>query len=153
MPNNDNTGDSFASAIPGSTSSSLLRRVKLQDPDAWRRLVRLYGPFVFLWCRRFGFDPDDAADVVQEVWTAVATHVADFRRERPEDSFRGWLWTITRNKLRDRWRDPEPSAVGGTDARHSLEQVPDQVAGFGGTGRELQEHADSQGPGTDPAGV
>ena len=37
------------------------------------------------------------------------------------------MWTITRNKLRDRWRDPEPSAVGGTDARQSLEQVPDNL--------------------------
>ena len=49
MPYNENIADSFASAIPGSTSSSLLRRVKLQDPDAWRRLVRLYEPLVFLF--------------------------------------------------------------------------------------------------------
>jgi RNA polymerase sigma-70 factor, ECF subfamily len=136
MSNTDNTGGSLASSIPDSTSSSLLQRVKLQEPDAWRRLVRLYGPLVFLWCRQFG-SSRDAADVAQEVWIAVATSVAKFRRDGPEDSFRGWLWTITRNKLRDCWRDREPSAVGGTDARRRLEQIPDelpesveQVAGY-----------------------
>jgi RNA polymerase sigma-70 factor, ECF subfamily len=124
---NTNTGGSFASSIPGSTSSSLLQRVKLQDADAWRRLVRLYGPLVFLWCRQLGSSREDAADVAQEVWTAVAANVAEFRRDGPQHSFRGWLWTITRNKLRDRWRDPEPSAAGGTDARRRLEQVPDEL--------------------------
>jgi RNA polymerase sigma-70 factor, ECF subfamily len=53
--------------------------------------------------------------------------VAEFRRDRPGDSFRGWLWTITRNKLHDRRRDPEPSAVGGTGPQQSLEQVPEQL--------------------------
>ena len=74
---------------------------------------------VFLWCRQWGLSVHDAADVVQEVWTTVAMHLADFRRERPEDTFRGWLWTITRNKLRDRvrrWRN-RACAVGGTDAQ------------------------------------
>ena len=46
---------------------------------------------------------------------------------RPGDSFRGWLRTITRNKLNDRWRDPEPSAIGGTDARRILEQALDET--------------------------
>jgi RNA polymerase sigma-70 factor, ECF subfamily len=134
---NTNVGDSFISAIPGSTSSGLLRRVKLQDAEAWRRLVRLYGPLVFLWCRQFGASGEDAADVAQEVWIAVAAKLADFRRDGPQHSFRGWLWTITRNKLRDRRRDPEPSAAGGSDAQRWLSQVPDeppesaeQVAGF-----------------------
>jgi RNA polymerase sigma-70 factor, ECF subfamily len=125
MPDNDNPADSVASVIPDSTSSSLLRRVKAQDAEAWRRLVRLYGPLVFLWCRRSGLDREGAADAVQEVWAAVATHIAEFRRDRPNDSFRGWLWTITRNKVCDRLRDPEPPPVGGTTVQQAMAQIPD----------------------------
>jgi hypothetical protein len=35
---------------PTSTSTSLLNRVKHQDPEAWTRLVELYGPMVYRWC-------------------------------------------------------------------------------------------------------
>src|SRR2546425_622239 len=96
------TGSS--SAAPQSTSSSLLERVKARDADGWRRLVRLYSPMVFDWCRQRGLQSEDAADVLQEVFQAVFQHVADFRRDRPGDSFRGWLWTITQNKLHDHFR-------------------------------------------------
>jgi RNA polymerase sigma-70 factor (ECF subfamily) len=112
---------------PGSTSSSLLRRVGQGDPDAWRRLVRLYGPLVYIWARQCGLQPADAADVHQETFVAVAGSVGDFRRERPDDSFRGWLWTITRNKICDhfRRRRGQAAAQGGTDAQEQLLQVPE----------------------------
>jgi RNA polymerase sigma-70 factor, ECF subfamily len=119
--------DAFVSALPSRTSPSLIDGMKCQDPGAWRRLVRLYAPLVFLWCRRAGLRRDDAADVMQEVWIAVATHIAGFRRERPGDSFRGWLWTITRNKIRDRMRSSEPSAAGGTTALGAINQLPDDL--------------------------
>jgi RNA polymerase sigma-70 factor, ECF subfamily len=124
----DSPTDSFASVIPGSTSSSLLRRAKDQDREAWRRLLHLYGPLVFLWCRRSGFVREDAADVTQDVWTAVATHLNEFRHARPDDRFRGWLWKITRNKVLDRLRDREPRAVGGTTAQGLLNQVPEDLS-------------------------
>jgi RNA polymerase sigma-70 factor, ECF subfamily len=127
MPYNNSPTGSYVPAPPSSTSLTLLQRVKERDPGAWRRLVRLYGPVVFLWCRSAGLASHDAADVVQEVWMAVATHLAEFHRERPQDSFRGWLRRITQRKLIDRWRDPEPSAMGGTDARRMLDQVPDAI--------------------------
>jgi RNA polymerase sigma-70 factor, ECF subfamily len=117
--------ESYASSFPDSTSSTLLQRVKLHDAEAWRRLVRLYGPLVFLWCRRSGLARHDSADVAQEVWAAVATHIAEFRRDRPGDTFRGWLWTITRNKVRDRLRSQEPLAIGGTSIQGAMAEIPD----------------------------
>ena len=56
----------------GSTSSSLLVRVKARDQEAWGRLVRLYGPLVAFWIRRAGLQDADARDVFQEVFAAVA---------------------------------------------------------------------------------
>src|SRR5438105_4437335 len=105
--------------IPDSTSLSLLQRVQGNQPRAWEQLVDLYAPLVYHWCRRAGLGSEDTADVFQEVFRAVAEHVAAFRRDRPGDTFRGWLRTITRNKLRDhfRRRQDQPRAHGGTDAQ------------------------------------
>ena len=100
----------FDSASSESISSSLLGRVKIQDPQAWERLAELYGPVVYRWCRKSGLKAEDAVDVVQEVFRAVMTHVAEFRRECPADSFGAWLRTITRNKVRDLFRNQHSNA-------------------------------------------
>ena len=107
---------------PSSISTTLLEQVRKRQPDAWRRLVNLYGPVVYRWCRRLGLADADAADAVQEVFAAVAAHVAEFRRDREEDSFGAWLRTITRNKVRDHFRRgcDQPAAKGGTDAYEQM---------------------------------
>ena len=67
-------------------SSTLLEQVRAGRPDAWRRLVDLYGPAVYRWCRQLGVSQADAADVVQEVFGAVAAHARQFHRDRPGDA-------------------------------------------------------------------
>jgi RNA polymerase sigma-70 factor (ECF subfamily) len=113
-----------------------LERVKMRDEDAWRRFVDLYSPLIYEWCRHCGLQPEDAADVGQEVFGGVAAGVARFRRDRPDDSFRGWLWTITKNKVRDHFRrlEGKTRAQGGTKAQQQLAQVPEQAAESTGTG-------------------
>jgi len=110
-----------------STSRSLLKRLHANDPGAWDRLILLYAPLVWHWCRRMDLPAQDIADVFQEVFQAVATHFHNFHRDRPGDTFRGWLRTITRNKVRDhyRMRQREPQAAGGTEARDWWSRVPD----------------------------
>lgn len=110
----------------GSTSSSLIERVRSHDQDAWRRLVRLYGPLVAHWLKRASLQSADAADVLQDVFQAVAQGIGRFRKDRPGDTFRGWLRGITRFKIADhfRRRGTEPAAEGGSDALRWLEQVP-----------------------------
>jgi len=110
----------------GSISSTLLESVKARRPEAWQRLVDFYGQVVYRWCRKAGLKAEDAADVVQEVFTAVALRVADFHRQNPGDSFTAWLATITRNKIRDHFRRREgrPQAPGGTRAQERLQEIP-----------------------------
>src|SRR5262245_63501950 len=84
-----------------STSLGLLDRVRADDPAAWDRLVALYAPLVLHWCRRFALPEQDAPDVFQEVFRAVTGHIRAFRKDRAGDTFRGWLRTITRNKVHD----------------------------------------------------
>jgi RNA polymerase sigma-70 factor (ECF subfamily) len=114
----------------GSTSRSLLADARLADPAAWERLVRLYAPLVASWCRKWGVAEQDIADLLQDVFSAVAGHLARFRSERPSDTFRGWLSTITRNKVRDhfRRRAVEPTAAGGPVASLQMQQVLDPHA-------------------------
>src|SRR3954468_20516933 len=89
---------------PGSTATSLIAGVQSRDPEAWRQLAALYGPLIYGWARRAGLPAEDAADVTQEVFRAVVTAAPQLRHGRPGDTFRGWLWTVTRNKLHDFWR-------------------------------------------------
>ncbi len=128
MARDSHTIDWRGAASPGSTSSSLLERLKAGESDAWRRFVELYGPTVYRWCRQCRVAADNAADVCQEVFSRVASHVAQFRRENPGDSFRGWLWTITRNKAEDHFRRQAggPTARGGSEHRDFLAGLPAQ---------------------------
>jgi RNA polymerase sigma-70 factor (ECF subfamily) len=68
--------------------------------EAWERFVDLYTPMLFRWCRQLGLQEADAADVVQETITSLFHLLPEFRY-RPGYSFRGWLFTVARNKSRD----------------------------------------------------
>jgi RNA polymerase sigma-70 factor, ECF subfamily len=112
-----------------STSSSLLHRAVAHDPEAWRRLSELYGPVVYGWVRHAGFQEQDAADIVQDVFQAVFASLNRFRRDRPTDSFRGWLSTITHRRACDflRKRAAQPKAAGGTEAQAMLQELPQRL--------------------------
>jgi RNA polymerase sigma-70 factor (ECF subfamily) len=129
MSDEQHNPDGEAERSSTATHRSLLDGARARDAAAWERLVTLYSPLVLAWCRGWGLQPEDAADVFQEVFQAVAAHLAGFRRERPGDTFRGWLRTITRNKVNDhfRRREREPAGVGGSEARAMLSRVPEAV--------------------------
>jgi RNA polymerase sigma-70 factor (ECF subfamily) len=117
------------SGVGSSTSQSLLQRAKANDPAAWHRLSKIYGPDVYRWARQSGVQSSDARDIVQEVFRAVARTIGDFRKEKPGHAFRGWLWTITKNKVRDHFRSQSlrPAAEGGTEAQRKLQELPEAV--------------------------
>jgi RNA polymerase sigma-70 factor, ECF subfamily len=110
----------------GQTSSNLLVLIKSKDQEAWRRFVHLYGPLVYGWCRRFGLQEADAADVGQDVFRKVAESIEGFHHDRKGDSFRGWLRSITRSRVFDflRQRAREAHGVGGSDAQSRLLEFP-----------------------------
>lgn len=139
----DNNSSNPGVLSEGSTSSSLIRRVKCRDQEAWQRLVDLYGPLVFSWCRQTGLNETDAADVLQEVFAAVSRGIEDFRHDRAGDTFRGWLWTIARNKIRDHYRKQagQAAATGGTDAQQRLADIPESLSSLSSTSRGRNETA------------
>jgi RNA polymerase sigma-70 factor (ECF subfamily) len=128
----------------------MLDRVRAADPQAWQRLVHLYSPLVFAWCQRAGLSAEDAADVMQEVWGAVCRAIGGFDHAAPGATFRGWLYTITRNKVRDFYRGAadRPRAEGGSTAHSRMAELPesepsesqaDPVTGMAGLMRRVLE--------------
>jgi RNA polymerase sigma-70 factor (ECF subfamily) len=114
----------------GATSTNLLRRVRENQADAWRRLVDLYGPLVWHWCHRSELQYQDGADVFQQVFQSVFRKIGDFRRDGGHGSFRGWLLVITQNHLRDHFRKlaRHGQPTGGTDAQRRLLDLRDPDA-------------------------
>jgi RNA polymerase sigma-70 factor (ECF subfamily) len=109
------------------TSKTLLQRLRDNDSEAWRVMVQLYTPLVCHWATRGGVRGADVEDVAQEVLQAAATHMQNFRRDRPGDSFRGWLRGITRNMVLQHFRRSgrHPRGSGGTSALVQLQAVED----------------------------
>jgi RNA polymerase sigma-70 factor, ECF subfamily len=110
------------------THTSVVRGAQADDAEAWTTLVRVYSRRVYRWCRIASLQPADSANVVQDVFRAVARKIGDFRRDRDGDTFRGWLRRITDNKIRDHHRAKRRElahACGGTDAYRELVNCPE----------------------------
>lgn len=120
--------DDSAAELP--TRTSLIAGLQHGDPQAWHEMVDLYAPLVHQWCRRCGVGPEATADVMQEVFAAAARHIERFAYRQDGDAFRGWLWTVARNKVRDyhrnRRRQFEPR--GGSTALQRLTEFPDEAS-------------------------
>ena len=109
---------------PTVTSISLIARIQASDDVSWSRFVDLYSPLIWGWCRGSGLEPNDADDVSQEVFAAVARAITRYERN---GSFRGWLWQVTRNKIMDHFRVRQrgPKVTGGSDFGNWLSQIPE----------------------------
>jgi RNA polymerase sigma-70 factor (ECF subfamily) len=113
------------------TSVSLLENLRRPgDQAAWNRFTELYAPLLYGWARRLGLQPNDAADLVQDVFAVLVRKLPEFRYDR-QRSFRTWLQTVMLNKWRDRQRRPGEKPVEANGAAlHNL-AVPDAVEEFG----------------------
>jgi RNA polymerase sigma-70 factor (ECF subfamily) len=104
------------------TPATLLERLRRPaDQAAWERFVKLYTPLLVHWARRLGVTKADTADLVQEIFTVLVKKLPDFRYD-PGRRFRGWLWTITLNKHRERKRRPPLPVEAGTE--EALARLP-----------------------------
>ena len=110
------------------TATSFLFRLKHKEPDSWNQLVKLYGPLIFNWCKRCDLSDADASDVLQEVFSIIDRKIASFQKQEL-GTFRGWLWTITRNKVLDfqKSRRGKVAATGGTQAQIRLAEYCESI--------------------------
>src|SRR5262252_2146638 len=111
---------------PTTRPSLLLRLRDPMDERAWGEFVEIYGPLIHRLARRRGLQDADAADLVQEVFRAVAGAIERYDPDPARGSFRGWLSTIARNliiNLLDAQRR-HPRGTGDTETRQLLEAQP-----------------------------
>jgi len=82
------------------TSSSLLARLREPNrPADWERFVALYTPLLYSWTRRLRVPPEDAGDLLQDLFTCLLEQLPAFTYD-PRRSFRAWMRTL----LVNRWR-------------------------------------------------
>src|SRR4051812_37980236 len=109
---------------PPTRASLLVRMRDGRDGPAWREFLDVYAPAVYRFARQRGLQDADAADLMQEVLRSVAAAVGRLDYDPRRGNFRGWLYTITRNKLYNflDGRRHRPQAAGDSAARQMLEE-------------------------------
>jgi RNA polymerase sigma-70 factor (ECF subfamily) len=109
------------------TRASLLVRIRdRRDQAAWQQFVQLYAPVVYGFARKRGLQDADAADVMQDVLARIAGAVARLEYDPARGSFRGWLYTVARNKIfnfLESNRHKLGKGTGDSAARERLEAV------------------------------
>src|SRR5262245_19657162 len=110
------------------TRASLL--VQIRDGSnqaAWREFVGLYGPVVYGFARKRGLQDADAADLMQDVMRSVSAAIGRLNYDRSQGTFRGWLFTVTRNKVFNflSARRIRPQGSGDTTTNRLLANQPD----------------------------
>src|SRR3954447_24581317 len=115
------------------TRASLLVRIRDgRDHEAWRQFVQVYAPVVYGFARKRGLQDADAADLMQEVLRSVASAAGRLNYDPKRGSFRGWLYTVTRNKLYN-FLDGRRRQVRGSGDSGAQELLEGQAAPDVGT--------------------
>ena len=110
------------------TRITLLNRIKdAEDVEAWVEFARLYGPVVYGFARKRGLQDADAADVVQDVLRSVARNAERMDYDPERGTFRGWLYTVARNKIYNFLTASKrrARAAGDVNSQERLEAIAD----------------------------
>jgi len=98
---------------------------------AWQEFVKLYGPVIYGFARKRGLQDADAADLMQDVMRSVSAAIGRLDYDRQQGTFRGWLFTITRNKIFNflSARRIRPQGSGDSATNQLLNAHPDEEDG------------------------
>ena len=123
------------------TRASLL--VQIRDGAnhaAWQEFVKLYGPVVYGFARKRGLQDADAADLMQDVMRSISSAIARLDYNRAQGTFRGWLFTMTRNKVYNflSARRIRPQASGDSTTNNMLSAHPEAEDGLDAWEMEYQ---------------
>lgn len=115
---------------PATRASLLVRLRDGNDAAAWREFVHLYAPVIYGFARKRGLQDADAADLMQEVLRSVSSAAQRLEYDPGRGTFRGWLFTVTRNKVFNFLESRSKRVVGSGDSRVQ---------------ERLEQHADADG--------
>ena len=110
------------------TRVSLLVQLRNSPSEAaWHEFASMYGPVVYGFARNRGLQDADAADIMQDVMRSVSAALGRLDYDRSQGTFRGWLFTVTRNKVFNflSARKNRPQAAGDSGTQRLLNQQSD----------------------------
>jgi RNA polymerase sigma-70 factor, ECF subfamily len=112
------------------TDENLAKQAQAGDQHAFGVLVARYGDKLLRYAKRFLFDHEDGADVVQEVFIKAYTNIRGFDANR---KFSSWIYRIAHNEfidaIRKKGREPLPFFDPDTLFPHPIEpkEADDEV--------------------------
>ena len=97
------------------SDETLIKQALKGKKSAWVALVKRYEKNIYNYCLRMVSNPDDAFDLMQDIFMAVFRGLASFRAE---SAFKSWLFRIAHYRCIEYYRRKKPM--------QSLDDVPEQ---------------------------
>ena len=97
------------------SDETLVKQALKGKKSAWVTLVKRYEKNLYNYTLRMVSNPDDALDLMQDVFMAVFRNLASFRGDSP---FKGWLFKIAHYRCIEFYRRKKPT--------QSLDDAPEQ---------------------------
>ncbi len=97
------------------SDETLVKQALKGKKSAWVTLVKRYEKNLYNYTLRMVSNPDDALDLMQDVFMAVFRNLASFRGDSP---FKGWMFKIAHYRCIEFYRRKKPT--------HSLDDTPEQ---------------------------
>lgn len=109
-----------ATGVDELTDECLVGLAQRGDSAAFEELARRYRAGTYRLALRIVSRPEDAEDVVQEVWLSAYTHIGRFRSE---SSFQTWIFRIAYNRSLQMRRFQGKSALDLADGDFDNEHI------------------------------
>lgn len=87
------------------TDETLVHKAKAGRADAWDKLIKRYEKRIYNYALRMAPTPEDALDLMQEIFLSVYRNLGKFREE---SSFSTWIFTIASRRAADHYRKLKP---------------------------------------------
>ncbi|REL27870.1 RNA polymerase sigma factor [Thalassotalea euphylliae] len=98
------------------SDESLIKQALKGKKSAWVSLVKRYERGIYNYAYRMVNHPDDAMDLMQDIFIAVYRNLSTFRGDSP---FKGWLFKIAHYRCIEYYRKKKPL--------QSIDDVPEQT--------------------------
>lgn len=122
-------------ALFESTDERLVARALAGSDTAWRALVARYQQRIYNYALRLVGNPDDAADLLQEVLVALHRNLPTWRQD---GSFPAWLFRIANYRCTDFLRRRRPrDDVAMLDDLASEAEGPERVTQIAGANARI----------------
>jgi RNA polymerase sigma factor (sigma-70 family) len=117
------------------TRQSLLSRLKdWDDQDGWKTFFDTYWKLIYGTAIKAGLRDAEAQDVVQETIVSVLKSIPNFNYDPSRGSFKSWLLTLTKWRIKDQLRRRQRIEGKPDDRNHPstepivIDDLPDPVS-------------------------